>query len=167
MGALVHEGSAAVWDTGPESAEVEKLLAAYAQARENLITILQEVQQRLGYLPAEAVRQVADHLALSESDIYGVASFYSQFRFHPPGRHCLRVCEGTACHVRGSRLLVDAIERELQIPPGQTTPDREFSLESVMCLGSCALAPALVVDGAVHGRMTPKKLDRLLQGVRK
>jgi NADH-quinone oxidoreductase subunit E len=96
-----------------------------------------------------------------------VATFYSQFRFHPPGRHCLRVCDGTACHVRGSRLLVDAIDRELQIEPGQTTEDREFSLEAVMCLGSCALAPALVVDGTVYGRMTPKKLSRLLHGVGK
>ena len=138
-------------------------LHEFTPARQNLIPILQAVQVRYGYLPAEALDQVAEYLQLSVHDVFGVATFYSQFRFHPPGKHCVKVCEGTACHVRGSDLLLKAVSRKLGVRPGGTTADRKFSLDRVMCLGSCALAPAVVMDTTVYGRMTQAKVDRLLK----
>jgi NADH-quinone oxidoreductase subunit E len=148
--------------TGLNETPAENLLAAYDRSRQNLIPILQDVQTHYGYLPQEVMDRVAEHLQLSVHDVYGVATFYSQFRFHPPGKHCLKVCQGTACHVRGSEVVLDALSRRLGILPGQTTPDREYTLERVMCVGSCALAPAVVVDDTVHGRMTQAKIDRML-----
>jgi NADH-quinone oxidoreductase subunit E len=138
-------------------------LGGYTRSRQNLIPILQDVQSHYGYLPPEAMDQVAEYLHLSVHDVFGVATFYSQFRFHPPGEHCLKVCEGTACHVRGSDVILDALSRHLGIRPGSTTADRKFSLERVMCLGSCALAPAVVMDTTVYGRMTQAKVNRLLK----
>jgi NADH-quinone oxidoreductase subunit E len=131
-------------------------------SRQNLIPLLQEVQEKLGYLSPQVILQVSSRLGLSPAEVYGVATFYSQFRFHPPGRHCLKVCQGTACHVRGSGLFLDTLMRKLGIKPGETTADREYSLERVMCLGSCALAPVVVCDEQVHGRVTQRKLDGLL-----
>jgi NADH-quinone oxidoreductase subunit E len=148
--------------TGLNETPAANLLAAYDRSRQNLIPILQDVQTHYGYLPQEVMDRVAEHLQLSVHDVYGVATFYSQFRFHPPGKHCLKVCQGTACHVRGSEVVLDALSRRLGILPGQTTPDREYTLERVMCVGSCALAPAVVVDDTVHGRMTQAKIDRML-----
>ena len=142
---------------------VEQILDHYGAQRQNLIPILQDVQDEMGYVPEEAIRLVALRLSLSENDIFGVATFYSQFRLTPPGRHCLKLCEGTACHVRGAGQMMDTVSRKLNIAPGETTPDREFSLERVMCLGSCALAPAVVVDDTVYGRMTQKRLEKLLE----
>lgn len=144
-------------------AQIQSVLTEHTPDRQNLIPILQDIQGRVGYLSTEAVTRVAQWLHLSPNDIFGVATFYSQFRFHPPGKHCIKVCQGTACHVRGSSLIMTSLSRRLGIAPGQTTPDREFSLEEVMCLGSCALAPAVVVDETVSGRMTTKKLEELLE----
>lgn len=152
-----------IMNTGSTSSPADTLLAAYDQARQNLIPILQDVQAHYGYLPEEALDTVAHHLRLSVHDVFGVATFYSQFRFHPPGKHCVKVCQGTACHVRGSEVVLEAISRRLGIVPGQTTPDRQYSLERVMCVGSCALAPAVVMDDTVHGRMTQGKIDRVLK----
>lgn len=150
-------------DTDPELQEVFK---SHSRFRENLIPILQEIQDRKAYLSPEAVGQVADFLGLSENDVYGVATFYAQFRFHPPGRHHIKVCEGTACHVRGSRLIVEAVTRKIGIVPGETTTDQEFSLERVACFGSCALAPVVVLDDKVYGRMTTRKMQKLIEGAR-
>ena len=149
--------------TGPTESQASSLLATYDSSRQNLIPILQDVQSLYGYLPPEVMDQVADHLQLSVHDVFGVATFYSQFRFIPPGKHCIKVCQGTACHVRGSEVVLEALGRRLGILPGQTTPDRNYSLERVMCVGSCALAPAVVVDDTVHGRMTQSKIDRMLK----
>lgn len=148
--------------TGSKELQLGNLLAAYDRSRRNLILILQDVQSRYGYVPPETLDEVADHLRLSVHEVFGVATFYSQFRFQPPGKHCLKVCQGTACHVRGSAAILDALSRRLDIRPGQTTADRQFSLERVMCVGSCALAPAVVMDNVIHGRMTQAKVDRLL-----
>ncbi len=144
-------------------ASAGKLFAAYDRSRQNLIPLLQDVQGLYGYLPQEMLDQVAQHLQLSVHDVYGVATFYSQFRFHPPGKHCLKVCQGTACHVRGSEVVLEAVSRRLGILPGETTQDRQYSLERVMCVGSCALAPAVVLDDTVHARMTQAKVERLLK----
>lgn len=148
---------------GAMEALVGTLLGTYDRSRQNLIPILQDVQARYGYLPVEAMDKVADYLGLSVHEIFGVATFYSQFRFNAPGRHSLKVCQGTACHVRGSELILDSLSRKLKVRPGETTADRQFSLERVMCVGSCALAPAVVLDDTVHARMTQAKVERLLK----
>ena len=147
----------------PASQTLVPILAQYGRERENLIPLLQEVQEHLQYLPAEAVQAVADHLALSANDVYGVATFYAQFRFVPPGLHHIKVCEGTACHVRGSDRILESISRVTGIAPGQTSADGQFSLERVACFGSCALAPVVVVDDKVYGRMTGTKTKKLIE----
>jgi NADH-quinone oxidoreductase subunit E len=147
-------------------AEIGRVLDGHGRARQELIPILQDVQDRLGFLPREAVGEIAEFLDLSENDVFGVATFYSQFRFAPPGRHHIKVCRGTACHVRGSNPILDGITRKLGIASGETTEDRMFSLETVACFGSCALAPVIVVNDKVYGRMSAKKVEKLLDGLR-
>lgn len=125
-----------------------------------LIPALQTVQEKFGYLPVEAFEEIGELANISANTAYGVASFYSQFRFVKPGEHMIKVCLGTACHVCGAHAIVDALERELDIKEGETTEDEKFSLESVRCFGSCALAPVMVVDDEVYGSVTgPKGLD--------
>ena len=140
------------------------ILAPYRRQRGALIPVLQRVQEELGYLPEEAISEIAFFLGVSESEVYGVASFYAQFRFIRQGEHTIKVCQGTACHVRGGRRILEAVEREISIQPGETTEDYKFSLERVACFGSCALAPVLVVDKTVYGRMTTAKARRVLAG---
>jgi NADH:ubiquinone oxidoreductase subunit E len=137
--------------------DLDQILSQYESTRENLIPLLQEVQEALGYLPEEALNRVAGHLDLSANDVFGVATFYTQFKFNKPGEHCLKVCQGTACHVRGSGLIVEELSRTLGVAPGETTADGKFSLDRVACYGSCALAPVVVIDDKVFARMTPKK----------
>ena len=108
------------------------------------------------------MRRVARWLKLSESDVYGVATFYAQFRFSPPGRHRLRVCLGTACHVKGGVQMLETLERRLQVGAGETTPDGEYDLERVVCLGCCALAPVVTMDETIYGQMSVLKLQGLL-----
>jgi len=146
-----------------EQPSLETILGHYNQDRENLIPLLQEVQEQFQYLSPETVTAVANHLDLSENDVYGVATFYAQFRFVPPGLHHIRVCEGTACHVRGSDRILESISRSTGIAPGQTSADGQFSLERVACFGSCALAPVVVVDDKVYGRMTAPKTQKLIE----
>ena len=147
----------------PAQPTLDEILAGYGRERDNLIPLLQEVQDRFQYLAPEAVQRVADHLGLSENDVYGVATFYAQFRFVPPGLHHVKVCQGTACHVRGSGMIMDAISRTIGIEPGQTSTDGKFSLERVACFGSCALAPVVVLDDKVFGRMTAAKTKKLIE----
>lgn len=142
---------------------VNAVLSAYDTRREHLIPILQDIQEHMSFLSPQALHMVAEHLGLSENDVYGVATFYSQFRFHPPGRHRIRVCQGTACHVRGGGLVLDAVVRKIGIAPGETTADGQFSLERVACFGSCALPPVVVVDDKVYGRMSPRKTEQLIE----
>ncbi|GAF94196.1 unnamed protein product, partial [marine sediment metagenome] len=128
-----------------------------------LIPILQKVQEKLGYLPQEAISEVAKFCRMSESEIFGVASFYAQFYFTRRGKHIVKVCLGTACHVRGGERILDHVEKELGIEPGETTEDYQFSLERVACFGCCALAPVMMVDKAIHTRMTRSKTAETLQ----
>jgi NADH-quinone oxidoreductase subunit E len=146
------------------SEETASILATFAKGREHLIPILQVIQNQEGYLSGQAMRMVAAHLGLSPSEVYGVATFYNQFRFHPPGKHQIKVCLGTACHVVGGDIILENFERKLVIKDGETTPDREFSIERVACVGCCALAPVAVVDETVHGHMAPSKVEGLLLG---
>ncbi|MDD5038445.1 MAG: NADH-quinone oxidoreductase subunit NuoE [Dehalococcoidales bacterium] len=139
-----------------------EILAPYRGQRGVLIPILEKVQEELGYLPEEAISEVARFLHLSKNEVYGVASFYALFRFKQPGEHTIRVCQGTACHVRGGRQILDTVERELGVQSGDTTEDHRFSLERVACFGACALAPVMVVDKTVHGGMTTNKVRQIL-----
>ncbi len=142
--------------------QLSQILINHRGERGATIPILQKVQEEFGYLPEEAISEIAKFLGISENEIYGVASFYAQFRFKRPGEHTVRVCEGTACHVAGSQKILEEAERQLKIKPGETTPDYKFGLDRVACFGSCALAPVVVVDKTVHAKMTALKVKEIL-----
>jgi NADH-quinone oxidoreductase subunit E len=129
----------------------------------DLIPILQRVQEKFGFISGEAVRRMSRFLRISENRIFGVASFYSQFRFTEPGRNSIKVCLGTACHVRGGRILSDAVERELGISHGQTTEDKRFDFQRVACLGCCALAPVVQVNDDIYSGVTVIRLKEILE----
>lgn len=139
-----------------------RIFSGFGGEEGDLIPILQKVQERFGYISQEAVERISRFLKISENQIFGVASFYSQFRFDAPGRNSIRVCLGTACHVRGGQILCEAVERELEIIPGQTTTDGRFDLERVACLGCCALAPVIQVNDDIYSRMTVIRLKEIL-----
>ena len=142
--------------------QLDEILTEGKQERRRLISILQEVQQRLGYVSAEAMLRIAAFLDIPPSTVYSVATFYNQFRFTPPGKHPVNVCMGTACHMAGGQLVLDAMARELDIEVGGITEDREFSLDRVACLGCCALAPVVTIDGSIYARMTSPKVEEVL-----
>jgi len=143
------------------------ILAPFERRPEALIPLLQAVQEHLGYLPPEALQTVARHARVPRSRVYGVASFYSQFRFNPVGRQRVAVCRGTACHVGGARMILEELERTLGIAEGQTTDDMEYSLETVACIGCCGLAPCLTVNDEVSAKLTPKKVRRQFRKTKK
>lgn len=130
--------------------------------RSDLISILQEVQAKFGYLPENAMQQVADFVRMPVSQVYGVATFYALFRLTPGGKRTIRVCQGTACHVQGGPKILDTIKEKLKVTPGGTTPDGNFSLEVVSCIGACALAPNMTIDKEVYGQLTPKTVTDIL-----
>jgi len=142
--------------------KLDEILSRHSANRDELIPILQEVQEAFGYLPSEAMQEVAKFLHLPESAVFGVSTFYAQFKFFPTGKKKVRLCRGTACHVRGAPHILEEVEKRLGIKPGETTDDLEYSLETIACFGSCALAPVMVVDDNVYGRMTPKKVAQIL-----
>jgi NADH-quinone oxidoreductase subunit E len=144
--------------------QTDEILAHYSGQSSDLIAILQEAQEKFGYLPAEVMQRVARFLHLTDNMVYGVSTFYSQFSFTPTGRNKVRVCRGTACHVRGGARILAEIEKRLGIKPGETTTDMEYSLETIACFGSCALAPVVVVNKDVYGRVTMDKLGQILKG---
>lgn len=134
--------------------------------RDALIGILQEIQEACGYLPREAVTRVGERLGLPASKVYGVATFYNQFRFTPKGKYHFMVCRGTACHVKGSLRLLESLVKLLKLNPGQTSRDRMFSLEVVACMGACGLAPVVSVNGEFYAKVTPRKLAEIIQECR-
>jgi len=135
------------------------------QRRGLVLPALQKIQRTLGYLPNEALPQVAAFLGMSEGEVFGVATFYSQFRFSPPGRNSITICCGTACHVRGSGRLLSELERRLRVKPGETTLNLDFSLDTIACFGSCALAPVVVINGKVRGRMNRSRLFKSVEAL--
>ncbi|NLF26037.1 MAG: NADH-quinone oxidoreductase subunit NuoE [Deltaproteobacteria bacterium] len=146
---------------------IEGVLERYGGAgRDSLIPILQEVQESQGFISREAVVKIGMHLGLPPSKIYGVATFYNQFRFEARGKYHVQVCRGTACHVKGSAALFDAIKRELKIEDGQTTRDGLFSLEVVACIGACGLAPVICVNGEFFAKMTSDSVRALIKEYR-
>ncbi|MGD9118342.1 MAG: NADH-quinone oxidoreductase subunit NuoE [Dehalococcoidia bacterium] len=142
--------------------ETKRIVDRLGRKRANLIPILQKVQEELGYLPREAMAEIAHCLDIPEIDVYGVVTFYNQFRLNPPGKHSIRVCLGTACHMKGGYITLDAWKRRLNIDRGQTTPDREFDLDTVACVGCCVMAPVTVVDDKPQGQVEPTKVDGIL-----
>jgi NADH:ubiquinone oxidoreductase subunit E len=149
------------------SSEVlEKILKDRRSQPPQLVEVLQDVQEAFGYVPQEAMTAVARELGVPLIEVCRVAHFYKAFSLRPRGRHVITVCMGTACHVRGAPRMLDQVRGELGIAPGQTTPDRMFTLERVNCLGACALGPVVVLDGKYHAKMTPGKLRELLESVR-
>ncbi len=138
------------------------VLAPYRGQRGALIPVLQKVQEEIGYLPEEAISEIAKFLGLTKNAVYGVASFYAQFRFERQGEHRVRVCQGTACYVRGGRRILETVEQELGIQPGGTTEDYRFSLERVACFGACALSPVTVIDNTVYAKITTARVKKLL-----
>jgi NADH-quinone oxidoreductase subunit E len=142
--------------------ETRRILRGFSRKRQSLIPILQNVQGKLGYLPREAMTEIADYLEIAAIDVYGVVTFYNQFRLNPPGRHSVRVCLGTACHMKGGYITLDAWKRRLNIKPRETTQDREFDLDTVACVGCCTMAPVTVVDGKPEGKVEPTRVDGIL-----
>ena len=142
--------------------KVAAIVDKYSRNCDSLISILQDIQSEYHYLPEAALRAVAGHLDLPLIQVYGVATFFKAFSLEPRGERIVSVCLGTACHVRGAPAVVDEVKRHLGIAPGDTTEDMRFSLETVNCLGACALGPIVVVDGKYHGQMRPGKIKKVL-----
>ncbi len=146
---------------------LEKILRKYASKRGVLIPILQETQNLYGYLPKSALIRISEATKIDISQVYGVATFYAQFRFKPVGKHIIRVCHGTACHVSGANRITEACQEHLGILDGETTSDRQFTLESVACLGCCSLAPVMMIDQTTYGRLNDREVKKVLEKVKK
>jgi NADH-quinone oxidoreductase subunit E len=137
---------------------LSRIRESFAGRSGDLISMLQAVQRTLGFLPERSLLEIARMIGVPAASVFGVATFYAQFRLQPVGKHIIRICTGTACHVRGSRRILNDVESRLHIEPEQTTSDRRFTLQTVACFGACALAPVVVVDESVNGRMNPSKI---------
>ena len=144
--------------------KLKEIFTHYHGDRQELIPILQETQEQFRYLPAEAMREIAKFLRIPESTIYGVSTFYAQFKLTPLGRKIVKICRGTACHVRGGAKILEETEKILGIKAGETTEDLEYTLETIACFGSCALAPVMVIDDTVYGRVTTSKVKGIITG---
>jgi NADH-quinone oxidoreductase subunit E len=143
--------------------KLQHILESYKIEQGTLIGVLQDMQEAYGYLPEERLEDVSYELNVPLSRLFSLATFYTSFRLEPMGKHHICACVGTACHVRGAPTIVDTIERELHVARGGTTEDRKFTLDTVNCVGACALAPLIMIDGEHHGKMTQNKIKRLLK----
>jgi len=141
--------------------EVKTISGDYS-ARSELIPILQEVQETEGFLSEKSLEKISKTLNISQTEIYAVATFYSQFKFNPPARHKIKICLGTACHVKGGEKVLEAVKRSLNLDNGDTTPDLEYSIERVACIGCCALAPCATIDDNVYAKLTPNKIQHII-----
>ena len=142
---------------------VEALIDSYTEKKEQLISLLQDIQAEFNYIPRDALVRISQKLEIPLSQVFSVATFFQAFSLKPRGRHTVTVCLGTACHVKGGQRLVDKMERDYHLKPGDTSEDERFTLETVNCLGACALGPVLVVDGKYNSQVTPDKLDKILK----
>jgi NADH-quinone oxidoreductase subunit E len=159
----VKDSSTAIQQETTNIAEkVNGILTSFTGNKAELIPILQQIQKVFGYLPEDAMSQIADFVKVPECSIYGVATFYAQFKFSPVGRNIIKVCRGTGCYVKGAPRLLDELESLLCIKDGETTPDMEYTLETVACFGSCALAPVMVVNDRVYGNVTVEKVREII-----
>ena len=146
---------------------VDRIIAEHGAGAGSLIPVLQKTQEAYGYLPRPAIDRIAASLRVPATNVFGVATFYAQFRLSPVGKHVIRVCHGTACHVAGADKITEAFERDLGVSEGETTPDRLFTLESVACLGCCSLSPVVMIGGETYGRLSSGKVARILDEFRK
>ena len=142
--------------------KIDNLIAAYREQKWGLIPLLQEIQGIIGYIPHQIIPRIASGMGLFSSQVQGVITFYSQLYTAPQGKNVVRVCRGTACHVRGGKTILKLVKQRLDIDEGETTPDYQYSLETVACIGCCALAPNVVVNNNIHGHMNPKKLTTIM-----
>ena len=149
--------------TETELQKVDHIVDSNSNGHPNLIHVLQDMNSEFGYLPEEALRRVAKKMVVPLSEVCGMATFFKSFRLKPRGRHLITVCMGTACHVRGAPRLVDKMEQDLGIQRGETTGDQRFTLETVNCVGACALGPTVIVDGNYHGQVNANDVDSLLK----
>ncbi|MBI4723391.1 MAG: NADH-quinone oxidoreductase subunit NuoE [Candidatus Stahlbacteria bacterium] len=147
--------------------QIDNIIQKHKTQKEALIPILQDIQVELNWLPPEAIKEVAQKLAIPLIDVYGVASFYRAFSLKPRGKHIITVCLGTACHVRGGARIVAEVSRKLNIEPDETTEDMQFTLETVNCLGCCAIGPVVVIDGEYYGGVTSSKVNSIISKYRK
>jgi len=148
-------------------ARVSAIVSEYKDEKWALIPLLQRIQNEFGYIPPQSIPMIARNLRLFPSQVQGVISFYAQLYTQPRGRKVVRVCRGTACHVRGGKTILKLVKQQLRIEEGETTPDLEYTLETVACIGVCALAPNIVVGDHVYGHMNPKKLEQLFKNRRR
>jgi len=146
--------------------QLDDILSRYNGEKSDLIPVLQEAQESFGYLPEGVMQRIAKFLRLPESTVYGVSTFYAQFRLTPTGKRLVKVCRGTACHVRGGARILREVEKQLGIKPGETASNLSNSLETIACFGSCALAPVMVVNKDVYGRMTTARVGQILAETR-
>lgn len=144
------------------SQSISQILEKHTHDPGSLIIILQDIQREIGYIPEEAVDTVAGDLGISPTRIYGILTFYSQFRLHPPGKHSLKVCQGTACHVMGGEIILNYLSDKLGVKAGETTSDKHFSFERVACVGCCGMAPVVVVDEKPYGNSNITSIDKLI-----
>ncbi len=142
---------------------LHEIIAEYSEGQWSLIPMVQKIQNEFGYIPPRAIPVIAEKLKLFPSEVQGVISFYAQLYTEPRGRNTVRVCRGTACHVRGGKTILKLVKQQLGIDEGETTEDMEYSLETVACIGVCALAPNLVIENQVYGNLNPKKLGRMFK----
>jgi len=142
--------------------QLDDILSRYTGAKSELIPILQEAQEQLRYLPAEAMQQISRFLRMPESAVFGVSTFYAQFKLVPLGRRIVKICRGTACHVRGGARILREVERRLNVKAGETTDDMEYTLETIACIGACALAPTMTIEKETYGQMTTKKVAEVI-----
>ena len=154
-------------DIGVDQGWLDSILDRFGRDPSQIIAILHRVQDRHRYLPEEELRYLADRLSIPESQLFHLSTFYGSFSLKPKGKHVCSVCMGTACHVRGAPRVLEELERKLEIKAGETTGDGEFSIDTVNCLGACALGPVIVIDGDYHGQMTGAKAGRQVKKIRK
>jgi NADH-quinone oxidoreductase subunit E len=148
-------------------AKTKEIVKNHGGDKSSLIAVLQDIQEQYNYLPKEALRTVNEEMEIPASRIYEVATFYNSFSLKPRGEHIVRLCMGTACHVRGAASILDKLVRTLEIKPGETSNDQKFTLETVNCVGACALGPVMVVDGEYHGQVTMAKVDKVISPLKK
>jgi len=150
-----------------EKNQIDSILISYNHEKENIISILQEIQERFGYLPSNFIIYISKQLKISSAEVFSIATFYSQFSFQKRGKYLIICCDGTACHVKGAPLILNFIENKIGIKSGETTDDLLFSIESVACLGCCAISPVCVINGQIYGDLTLKKISNILQKLMK
>lgn len=153
-------------ETAPDLTVLEPIIKKHKGSSGSLIPLLQETQRELGYIPREAFDKIARETGIEPSEMYGVATFYSQFRLKPVGKHIIKVCHGTACHVQNAGTITEALEDSLNIKDGETTDDGMFTLESVACLGCCSLAPVMMISDETYGKLTKKKAVKVIKDIR-